>query len=89
MQISSTKRYNWALIFVRSCLILHNLIIRLEEGDPDTKFAVGGGDGDGFGSNEGLQLAQIPTETAGQSFRKQVMARLFDSPSSGVVAAHK
>lgn len=38
IQITSTKHHKWAVIFVRCCIILHNLILRLEGGDFDLAF---------------------------------------------------
>jgi hypothetical protein len=82
-------------MFIRCCLILHNLILRLE----GTQFNVlyrehlceagrapfrPGIDDDASGDQE-LPRARRRVDTPGQRFRKQVMNRLFDSPTSGAV----
>ena len=38
IQITSPKHHKWAITFVRCCIILHNIIIRLEDGDFDPEF---------------------------------------------------
>ena len=38
IQITSPRHHKWAIIFVRCCIILHNLILRLEGGDFDPAF---------------------------------------------------
>ena len=38
IQITSTKHHKWAVIFVCCCIILYNLILRLEGGDFDLAF---------------------------------------------------
>ena len=38
IQITSTRHHKWAIIFVCCCIILHNLILRLEGGGFDPAF---------------------------------------------------
>ena len=96
-QITSVKhrKYEWAIFFVRCCMILHNLILSLEGGNFDPIFRerlyeVGRGyprpripdaadDEDARGSDDELQEARQHVETEGQIFRRQIMARLFSS----------
>lgn len=81
-------------------MILHNLILRLEGGDFDPIFRehlyeAGRGyprpripnvadDGDAHSDDE-LEEARRRVETEGQRFRRQIMARLFNSEASGAV----
>jgi len=89
------------IIFVRCCIILHNLIIRLEGGNFDPIFRehlyeAGRGypapeipdvadNEDVHGSDNELQEAQRRVEMEGQRFRRHIMARLFSSKTSGAV----
>lgn len=81
-------------MFIRSCIILHNIIIRLEGGHYESSFREElyqtgwedwnpGSDEGADLSDEELRAARRRIETPGQRFRKQVMTRLFDSSSSG------
>ena len=80
-------------MFIRSCLILHNIVIRLEDSQYNSSFReelyqTGWEDWNPSSDEEDsvdeeLRTAQWRIETPGQHFHKQVMTRLFDSPSSG------
>lgn len=88
-------------MLVRCCLILHNLILRIEGGNfnPEFReelFAAGQQDWrdvngwyennyDNLDTAPDLQEAQRALETDGQRFRKLIMKRLFDSPNSGAI----
>jgi hypothetical protein len=96
IQIASHKRHEWAIFFIRCCIILHNLIIMLEGSDFNSTFrerllAVAPiipniiDDTDSGGSDNELREVRRRVETAGQKFRRQVMTRLFNSVSSGAV----
>ena len=101
IQITSPKHHKWAIAFVRCCIILHNLILRLEGAGFDPVFRErlyeagrgypaprppGVADDENFdGSDNGLQEAQRRVETEGQRFRRVIMGRLFSSESSGAV----
>ena len=88
----------WAIMFVWCCIILHNLILHIEGGDFDADYREqlynGGRDQNGSLSSDeesdededaDLRRARRRLETAGRKFRKRVMTRLFDSPSSGAL----
>jgi len=99
--ITSPRHHKWAIVFVRCCIILHNLILRLEGGNFDPEFREHlykagrgypapqildvGDNDDPHGSDGGLQEARRHVETEGQRFRQHIMARLFSSESSGAV----
>jgi hypothetical protein len=85
-------------MFVCCCLILHNLILHLERCNFDADYRkqlceagrrdvapLGIDDESGDQADQGLPRARRGTETLGQQFRRQLMTRLFDSPSSGAV----
>jgi len=85
-------------MFVRCCLVLHNLILRLEGGEYDADYRQRlceagmrdlvpfppGIDDEELDDQE-LLRARRRAETPGQLFRRRVMNQLFDSPSSGAV----
>lgn len=82
-------------MWARVCIVLHNLIIRIEGDNFDTQWREGlvrsGLDlaRDGADSDEGdvdepeddLERARRRQETPGQRFRLRLMRELFDSPS--------
>jgi hypothetical protein len=96
IQISSSKYHKWAIIFIRSCIILHNLILRLEGGNFDEGFRehlyeAGRWDApphydltEDEGGDE-LHHARRQVETEGQCFCHHLMVQLFNSPFSGAV----
>lgn len=100
IQITASKHHKWAIMFVRCCLILHNLIIRLEGGDYDPVFreelyecGQGGwvppdnDDDEGSDcSDEGLRAARRQVETLGQCFQKEIMSCLFHSTNVAIFA---
>lgn len=100
IQIDSVQRHKWAVMFVRCCIILHNLVLRIEEGDFDADYREqlyrrgrdrermrddSSDESSGDGEEADLRRARRRLETEGQRFRRRVMTRLFDSPSSGAV----
>lgn len=98
VQIHSHRRHLWTITLIRCCLILHNLILRIEDTDFDPEFREelftagqqpwqdeGGSDDDGSDIAPDLQVARRALETDGQRFRKSIMRKLFDSPDSGAV----
>jgi len=85
-------------MFVRCCLVLHNLILRLEGSNFDADYREqlceagrrdvtlpGIDDELSDQADQGLPRAQRCAETPGRWFRRQLMTRLFDSPSSGAI----
>ena len=91
-QISSTKSHKRAIIFIRSCIILHNLILRLEGGTFDAGFRewlVSSGTQNlqdmADGDSDEPRVGQRRAETEGQRFRRRLMTLLFTSESSGAV----
>ena len=101
IQITSTRHHKWAVIFVRCCIILHNLILRLEGGSFDPAFRedlyeAGRGypapripnvadDEDLSGSDDEFRETRRRNATEGQTFRRHIMGRLFNSATSGAV----
>jgi hypothetical protein len=84
-------------MFVRCCLVLHNLILRLEGGQFDAEYrehlCEAGrdiaplrpdiDDGDDASEDQELRRARRRVDTPGKRFRRELMTRLFDSLSSG------
>ena len=93
IQLINTKRHMVIIMWARVCIILHNLIIRIEGDNFDEVWReslvrVGleehgaGKDGDEWGANEPedmLGQAQQRHETPGQCFRLRIMDDLFTS----------
>ena len=96
IQLINTKRHMIIIMWARVCIVLHNLIIRIEGDNVNEKWReslVRGGldqcganhdtdDEDAFG--DALEQAHWRLETPGQCFRLKVMDALFDSPSCNV-----
>jgi hypothetical protein len=96
IQLINTKCHMVIIMWARVCIILHNLIIRIEGDNFDEIWREGlvrwgldehGGDGnideeDALG--DALELARRRVEMPGQHFRLKVMDALFDSPSHNV-----
>lgn len=91
IQLVNTKRHMVIIMWARVCIILHNLIIRIEGDNFDEMWREnlvrtgldrgGNGDADDEVEPEGaLEQAQRGHETAGQRFRHKVMNDLFISP---------
>ena len=95
IQLVDARRHMIIIMWARVCIVLHNLIIRIEGDNFDTQWREGlvrsGLDlaRDGADSDEGdvdepeddLERAQRRQETPGQRFRLRLMRELFDSPS--------
>jgi hypothetical protein len=93
IQLINTKRHMVIIMWARVCIILHNLIIRIEGDNFDERWRESlvrtgldhrrGANGDADEEDEpgdGLEQAQRRLETPGQRFRLKLMADLFDSP---------
>jgi len=88
-------------MFIRCCIILHNLILRIEGGTFDAEFREelcelgqegfplpqDDSDFEDPAEDDDLRQARHVLETNGTRFRKVVMKRLFDSPYS--TATHR
>ncbi len=88
-------------MFIRCCIILHNLILRIEGGTFDAEFREelcelgqegfplpqDDSDFEDPAEDNDLRQARRTLETNGTRFRKVVMKRLFDSPYS--MATHR
>ena len=98
IQITSTRHHKWAIIFVCYCIILHNLILRLEGGGFDPVFRehlYKAGRGypapripdavNSGGSDDEFQEVQRCMTMEGQTFWQQLMGRLFSNATSGAV----
>ena len=90
VQLINTKRHMVIIMWARVCIVLHNLIIRIEGDNFDERWreclvraglddANGDGD-DEDGLGDALEQAQRRLETPGQRFRHKLMDDLFDSP---------
>lgn len=91
----NTKRHKIVIMWARACIILHNLIIRIEGDDFDegwreyirraglthNEAARAGGDADAEDGPDTLERARRRAETPGQRFRVKLMEDLLDSPS--------
>ena len=84
----NTKRHKIIIMWARVCIILHNLIIRIEGDNFDEEWREHlrrvGDVGDDMNEDDGpedvLEQAQRRLETPGQRFRLKVMDDLFNSP---------
>lgn len=93
IQINSQKRHQFANLWIICCIILHNLIIRIEDCsnrlDPQEfrDLIAEGGQEDHVDDLQGATFTVGSTSTGspGQLFREQVMTALFDSHLSPVV----
>src|SRR5712672_1443797 len=96
-QLSDTRRHMIIIMWARVCIILHNLIIRIEGDNFDETWRDGlvrsGLDGeldDFYRSEEedepgsALERARRRHETPGQRFRLKLMNDLFNSPFRNV-----
>jgi len=97
IQLVNTKRHMVIIMWARVCIVLHNLIIRIEGDNFDERWREGlvrtgldrehgvNGDTDEEEMPEDeLERARRRHETPGQRFRLRVMDALFDSPFSMV-----
>jgi hypothetical protein len=96
IQLVNVKRHMIIIMWARVCIVLHNLIIRIEGDNFDEIWREGlvrwgldehGGDGDideKDALGDALEQARRRVETPGQRFRLRVMDALFDSPSRNV-----
>jgi hypothetical protein len=95
IQLVNTKRHMIVIMWARVCIILHNLIIRIEGDNFDKEWREtlldlgeehASGDADeGVVPGDVLEQAQRRVETPGQRFRLQVMDALLNSPSYSTV----
>jgi len=97
IQLVNTKCHMIIIMWACVCIVLHNLIIRIEGDNFNEKWRDGlvrtGLDQHGADSGDtdeedvlgdALEQAQRRLETPGQHFRLKVMDALFDSPSCTV-----
>jgi hypothetical protein len=102
IQLVNIKRHMIIIMWARVCIVLHNLIIRIEGDNFDGRWreclvrtgldrergADGDtGDEDEPGDGDALGQARRRLETPGQRFRLKVMEDLFNSPFC--VAEHR
>jgi hypothetical protein len=92
IQLVNTKRHKLIIMWARVCIILHNLIIRIEGDNFDDQWRESlmrtgleqerdaGDDTDEEEPGDALEQAQRRLATPGQRFRLQLMDSLFDSP---------
>jgi hypothetical protein len=88
IQLINTKRHMIIIMWARVCIVLHNLIIRIEgdnfdEGWRECLMRMGLANEHGD-AEDVLEWAQQHLETPGQCFRRKVMDNLFNSPSCQV-----
>jgi hypothetical protein len=93
VQLINIKRHKIIIMWARVCLILHNLIIRIEGDNFDQEWRESlsraglarddaGVDADrDDGPEEGLEQARRRLETPGQRFRLRIMEDLFNNTS--------
>jgi hypothetical protein len=91
IQLVDTKRHMIIIMWARVCIVLHNLIIRIEgdnfDGEWRSSLVTAGsesehGDADeDDGTGDALEQARRRLETPGQRFRLKLMDNLFNSPS--------
>ena len=95
IQLVNTKRHMVIIMWARICIVLHNLIIRIEGDNFDEVWREGlvrrgldcGANSDADEEDEPedmLEQARRRLETPGQRFRLKLMNDLFDSPFSRV-----
>jgi hypothetical protein len=92
IQLINTKRHMIIIMWARVCIVLHNLIIRIEGDNFDERWreclvmtGLANERGDAEEEEEEdpedmLKRAQRRLETPGQRFRRKVMDDLFNSP---------
>jgi hypothetical protein len=93
IQLINTKRHMVIIMWARICIVLHNLIIRIEGDNFDERWRESlvrmgldyergaSGDADEDEPGDMLERARRRLETPGQRFRLRLMDDLFDSPS--------
>jgi hypothetical protein len=90
IQLVNTKRHMVIIMWARACIVLHNLIIRIEGDNFDERWRESlvrtgrddGANGDADEDDEpedALEQARRRLETPGQRFRLKVMDDLFTS----------
>lgn len=95
IQLVNSKRHMIIIIWARVCIVLHNLIIRIEGDNFDEEWrdsvtTIGrdperaNDDTDEDEPRDALERARRRIETPGQRFRAQLMDDLFDSPFCAV-----
>jgi len=93
IQVVNAKRHKIVIMWARACIILHNLIIRIEGDNFDSTWREclvrtglddergADGDADEEEPRDALGQVQHRLETPGQRFRLEVMDNLFNSAS--------
>jgi hypothetical protein len=93
IQLINTKRHKVIIMWARVCIILHNLIIRIEGDNFDEQWREclvrtgldyehgAGGNTDEEEPEDALEQAQRRLATPGQRFRLKLMDDLFNSRS--------
>ena len=96
IQLVDTKRHMIIIMWARVCIVLHNLIIRIEGDNFDEKWReslvrtgrdlerANNDSDDDDETEDALERARRRIETPGQRFRLQLMDDLFDSPFRAV-----
>jgi hypothetical protein len=94
IQLINSKRHKIIIMWARVCIVLHNLIIRIEGDNFDEDWresllreGLDGTDGDADeedAPDDTLEQAQRRIQTPGQRFRLRVMEDLFNSPYRAV-----
>lgn len=92
-QIINTRAHERALVWVRTCLTLHNMVHSIESGLPhdtvwDEELIAEGLQGEGAEIEQGGQLPPAPLgrESQGQRKRRYIQKWLYDS---GVASVHE
>jgi hypothetical protein len=91
VQLINTKRHMIIIMWARACIVLHNLIIRIEGDNFDERWReslvqrgldrdANGDEGEEDEHEDALGRARRRLETPGQRFRLKVMNDLFNSP---------
>jgi hypothetical protein len=92
IQLINTKRHKVIVMWARACIILHNLIIRIEGDNFDEQWRESltrtgldhergaGGDTDEEEPRDALEQARRRLVMPGQRFRLKLMDDLFNSP---------
>jgi DDE superfamily endonuclease len=95
IQLTDSRRHMIIIMWARVCIVLHNLIIRIEGDNFDKKWrdglmqegldsGHGGADEEDDEPRDDLERARRRVETPGQQFRLKLMEDLFSSPSLNV-----
>jgi hypothetical protein len=87
IEINNRQQHEFAVMWIRCCIILHNLIILLEGDDCDMEWleelyqqGMSGGQQHADGGDGNPEEAEAESDAERQEFRATLMNRLFDSP---------